>query len=107
HGGDTPLMETIAGVDQKPAVAGYDPDVGGELYTTNGEITDTMYLQEGVLAYTVELDAGSRCGPRRTTTRGNAVGMNRGGFVFQDREADVEAVAAKNIPFMLDLAQSA
>jgi len=36
-------------VDQRPAVAGYDPDVGGELYTTNGEITDTMYLQEGVL----------------------------------------------------------
>ncbi len=107
YGGDTPLMEALAGDDQRPAVAGYDPDVGGELYTTNGEITDTMYLQEGVLAYTVELDGGSGSGVGGTTSTGNTVGMNPGGFVFQDREADVEAVAAKNIPFMLDLAQSA
>src|SRR4051794_30610698 len=105
YGGDNPLMESLAGNDQRPAVAGYDPDVGGELYTTNGEITDTMYLQEGVLAYTVELDGGSGAAVGGTTN--NTFGMNPGGFVFQDRESDVEAVAAKNIPFMLDLAQSA
>src|SRR4051794_19843017 len=107
YGGDTPLMEALAGNDQRPAVAGYDPDVGGELYTTNGEITDTMYLQEKVLAYTIELDGGAGSGVGGTTTANNAVGMNPGGFVFQDREADVEAVAAKNLPFMLDLARSA
>src|SRR3954449_5310641 len=107
YGGDTPLMEALAGNDQRPAVAGYDPDVGGELYTTNGEITDTMYLQEKVLAYTIELDGGAGSGVGGTTTANNAVGMNPGGFVFQDREADVEAVAAKNIPFFMDLAQSA
>ena len=73
YGGDTPLMETLAGTDRNPAVAGYDPDVGGELYTTNGEITDTMYLQENVLGYTVELDGGSgsraSAAPRRPATR--------------------------------------
>ena len=42
-----------------------------------------------------------------TTTAGNAVGSNPGGFVFQDRESDVEAVFAKNLPFMLDLVRSA
>src|SRR6478609_2105198 len=107
YGGDTPLMEALAGNDQVPAVAGYDPDVGGELYTTNGEITDTMYLQHGILSYTIELDGGSGAAVGGTTTAGNAVGSNPGGFVFQDRESDVQAVFAKNLPFMLDLAQSA
>jgi hypothetical protein len=105
YGGDTPLMEALAGTDQVPAVAGYDPDVGGELYTTNGEITDTMYLQENVMGYTVELDGGSGSAVGGTTN--NSFGMNPGNFVFQDRESDVEAVFAKNLPFMLDLARSA
>ncbi|HEY6889181.1 MAG TPA: M14 family zinc carboxypeptidase [Solirubrobacter sp.] len=107
YGGDTPLMEALAGTDQKPAVAGYDPDVGGELYTTNGEITDTMYLQENVMGYTVELDGGSGTPVGGTTTTGNAFGSNPSGFVFQDREADVQDVFARNLPFMLDLARSA
>ncbi|HET7530570.1 MAG TPA: M14 family zinc carboxypeptidase, partial [Mycobacteriales bacterium] len=107
YGGDTPLMAALAGDDQRPAVAGYDPDVGGELYTTNGEITDTMYLQHGVLAYTIELDGGSGAPVGGTTAAGNGVGMDPGGFVFQDREADVAALAAKNLPFFMDLAQSA
>ena len=89
YGGDTPLMEALAGTDQNPAVAGYDPDVGGELYTTNGEITDTMYLQEDVMGYTVELDGGSGTPVGGTTTTGNAFGSNPSGFVFQDRESDV------------------
>ena len=76
-------------------MAGYDPDVGGELYTTNGEITDTMYLQEDVLGYTVELDGGSGTPVGGTTTTGNADGSNPNGFVFQDREADVQAVFAR------------
>ena len=107
YGGDTPLMEALAGTDRNPSVAGYDPDVGGELYTTNGEITDTMYLQDGILGYTIELDGGSGAAVGGTTTAGNAVGSNPGGFVFQDRESDVQAVFAKNLPFMLDLAKSA
>ena len=105
YGGDNPLMEALAGTDRNPSVAGYDPDVGGELYTTNGEITDTMYLQHGILGYTIELDGGAGAPVGGTTTAGNAVGSNPGGFVFQDRESDVEAVFAKNLPFMLDLAQ--
>ncbi|HWK25061.1 MAG TPA: M14 family zinc carboxypeptidase [Solirubrobacter sp.] len=107
YGADNALMVPLAGDDQHPAVQGYDPDVGGELYTTNGEITDTMYLQEGVLGYTVELDGGSGSPVGGTTTAGNSVGSNPSGFVFQDRESDVQDVFARNLPFMLDLAQSA
>src|SRR3954452_24962123 len=64
-----------------------------------------MYLQEKVLAYTIELDGGSGAGVGGTGNNTN--GMNPGGVVFQDRDADVEPVAAKNIPYMLDLAKSA
>jgi len=107
YGTDNPLMEALAGDDRNPGVAGYDPDVGGELYTTNGEVTDTMYLQEGILGYTIELDGGSGSPVGGTTTAGNSVGSNPGGFVFQDRESDVQAVFEKNLPFMLDLIRSA
>ncbi len=107
YGGDNPLMAALAGTDAHPAVAGYDPDVGGELYTTNGDITDTMYERLGILSYTVELDGGSGAPVGGTRSAGNTVGSNPGGFVFQDRESDVEAVFQKNLPFMLDLAKSA
>jgi hypothetical protein len=107
YGTDNPLMEALAGTDQNPSVGGYDPDVGGELYTTNGEITDTMYLQHGILSYTIELDGGSGAPVGGTTQAGNDVGRNPGGFVFQDREADVQSVFANNLPFALDLARSA
>ena len=60
-----------------------------------------------ILGYTIELDGGSGAPVGGTTTAGNAVGSNPAGFVFQDREADVQAVFAKNLPFMLDLAKSA
>jgi hypothetical protein len=80
YGGDTPRTAVPAGDDQRPAGAGYDPDVGGELYTTNGEITDTMYLEHGILAYTIELDGGSGDPVGGTTSAGNGVGMNPGGI---------------------------
>ena len=99
-------MIALAGDDQHPAVAGYDPDVGGELYTTNGEITDTMYLELRRPGLHGRARRRLRLGRRRhddTTPNG----MNPGGFVFQDREADVEAVFQKNLPFFMDLAQSA
>jgi hypothetical protein len=76
YGGDSPLMEALAGTDQVPSVAGDDPDVGGELYTTNGENTDTMYLQENVMGYTVELDGGAGSG---VGGRGSGSGAGAGG----------------------------
>ena len=66
-----------------------------------------MYLQENVMGYTVELDGGAGTPVGGTTTTGNAYGSNPNGFVFQDREADVQDVFARNLPFMLDLARSA
>ena len=40
---DAPLMASLAGDDDNPAVPGFDPDVSAELYTTNGDVTDDAY----------------------------------------------------------------
>ena len=91
-----------------PSVAGYDPDVGGELYTTNGEITDTMYLQHGILSYTIELDGGAGAAVGGTTTAGNAGRLaTRAASSSRTASPTSQAVFAKNLPFMLDLARSA
>jgi hypothetical protein len=103
---DAPLMASLAGDDDNPAVPGFDPDVSAELYTTNGDVTDDAYTTFGTLAYTVELDGGS--GPAVGGTDGtdpNAYAP--GGFVFQDKEADIAAEAKKNLAFALDLGRSA
>ena len=57
---DTPATEALAGLDDDhPAITNFDPDVSGELYTTNGDVTGHVYNRYGSLAYTVELEAGT------------------------------------------------
>jgi Zinc carboxypeptidase/Immune inhibitor A-like, MAM domain len=103
---DTPLMAALAGDDDNPAVAGFDPDVSAELYTTNGDITDDAYHAFGVQAFTVELDGGTG-GAVGGTDESDPDAYTPGGFVFQDSEADIQAEFAKNLAFALDLARSA
>ena len=100
---DAPLMKALAGEDEKPAIEGYDPDVSGELYITNGDVTGDAYNAWGTQAYTVELDGGS--GDPIGGTDGED-GSTPAGFVFQDSEAAVQAVFEKNLAFALDLAKS-
>ena len=57
---DSPATKALAGYDDDhPAIANFDPDVSGELYTTNGDVTGSVYNKYGSLAYTVELEAGT------------------------------------------------
>lgn len=102
---DAPLMKTLAGDDQNPAIVNYDPDVSAELYTVNGDITDNSLTKYGTQAYTVELEGGSGDGVGGTQDNDNAFAP--GGFVFQDSEAEVQRVFEENLPFALDLAKSA
>ncbi len=37
---DDPIYVALSGTDQKPAIDGFNPGVGADLYTTNGETTD-------------------------------------------------------------------
>ena len=43
HPADEPLMTALAGDDAHPGIPTFDPDVGAELYTTNGDTNDHMY----------------------------------------------------------------
>ena len=105
---DDELFEAYAGDDANPAIADkvfnaeteeweitgnrFDPDIGAELYITNGDLTDDAY-EHGILAYTPE---GSQSDI-----------PNVSGFEFQDVEADIEEEFQRHRQFALDLAHSA
>ena len=88
---DDPIFVALTGTDEEPAVEGFDPDVGAELYTTNGEFTDWAHAERDALAWTPELSEG----------------CDGCGFVFPDDEALVQEEFEKNLDFALRVAQSA
>lgn len=88
---DDPIYVALSGTDAKPAIDGYNPGVGADLYTTNGETTDYAHAAHGTLAWTPELGDGP----------------HDDGFVFPDKEGQVQGEFAKNLPFALDVARSA
>jgi hypothetical protein len=88
---DDPLYVALSGTDANPAIQGFDPGVGADLYITNGTTDDYSYAKTGALSWTVELNEG----------------CDGCGFVFPDDEAAVEAEYEKNLPFATDLAETA
>ena len=90
---DDPIFPALAGDDEDPAIQGFDPDLGAELYITNGDTLDTAYNRKNILAYTPE---GSE--PHSTTVSG---------FEFEDVEGQIENEFRDHLPFILDLAESA
>ncbi|MGH2764616.1 MAG: M14 family zinc carboxypeptidase [Actinomycetota bacterium] len=88
---DDPIYMALTGDDDHPAVPGFNPGVGADLYTTNGEFTDWAHGERGTLAWTPELEEGCPgCG-----------------FVFPDNEALVQEQFEKNLDFALNIAESA
>jgi hypothetical protein len=88
---DGPIFLALSGTDANPAIPGFDPGVGADLYTTNGETTDYAHAKANTLAWTPELGEG---------IPGN-------GFVFPDDEGLIQTEFEKNLPFALDVAKSA
>ena len=88
---DEPVMTALAGDDENPAIETFDPDVGAELYTTNGDTNDHMYKSTRTLSFT----------PEGTAAATGSV------FAFQDSETDVQAEFERHVQFALDLARSA
>ena len=88
---DEPVMTALAGDDEHPAIETFDPDVGAELYTTNGDTNDHMYKSTRTLSFT----------PEGTAAATGSV------FAFQDSETDVQAEFERHVQFALDLARSA
>ena len=89
---DEPLMTALAGDDENPGIPLFDPDVGAELYTTNGDTNDDLYARTKTISYTPEGSPGVGTGS---------------GFIFQDVEADVQEEFERHTQFALDLARSA
>ena len=103
---DDKLFEAYAGDDENPAIRGgfnadgtwnpvpnrFDPDIGAELYITNGDLTDDAY-EHGILAYTPE------------GTESDI--PNVSGFEFPDDERLIEEEFQRHRLFSLDLAHSA
>ena len=73
----------LSGTDAKPAIDGFNPGVGADLYTTNGETTDFAHAMGGALAWTPELGDGP----------------HDDGFVFPDKEGNVQHEFSKTLPF--------
>jgi hypothetical protein len=88
---DDPIFLALSGTDANPAIPGFDPGVGADLYTTNGETTDYAHAKANTLAWTPELGEG---------IPGN-------GFVFPDDEELVQQEFLNTLPFDLDVAKSA
>ena len=109
---DDGIFTALAGDDVEPGIADktfdeetgewhatanrFDPDLGAELYITNGDTLESAY-EEGILAFTPE---GSEPDPAK-------VPPGSSGFEFQDDEADIQAEFERHRLFSIDLAQSA
>ncbi|HEU4404087.1 MAG TPA: M14 family zinc carboxypeptidase [Polyangiaceae bacterium] len=88
---DDPIYVALTGTDADPAVEGFDPGPGADLYITNGEFTDWAHATQDVLAWTPELSEGCE-------------GCN---FVFPDDEELVQEEFERNLQFALNVARSA
>jgi hypothetical protein len=100
---DLSIFRALGGTDERPAVpdrlpassrTSYHAAPGWNLYTTNGEYTDFAYATHGTIAFTPELTSGVEAGAFY-------------GFVFPDDEIRLEALFRDNLPFALDLIESA
>jgi Zinc carboxypeptidase/Immune inhibitor A peptidase M6 len=88
---DDPIYLALSGIDTNPAIPGFNPGVGADLYTTNGEFTDWAHGEEGALAWTPELSEGCKgCG-----------------FEFPDNEGKIQHEFETNLEFALNVARSA
>ncbi|MBD8022128.1 M14 family metallopeptidase [Microbacterium gallinarum] len=104
---DDVIYEAMVGDDENPAVAGYDPDISAELYTTNGDLDSHMQEAHGTLGFTPEMstcEAAVESVPDDEWTLDDCQFL---GFDFPDDESLIQAEFEKNIPFALAVAESA
>ncbi len=102
---DDEIAEALAGDDAHPAVPGYDPDLGAELYTTNGD-TDEHASSYGTIAFTPEM---STCATISALDPDDAFAPEdcESVFNFPDSEPLIQAEYAKNLAFAVSVAKSA
>ncbi|TMR33454.1 zinc carboxypeptidase [Nonomuraea zeae] len=105
---DDLIFEALLGDDANPAVPTYDPDIGAELYTTNGEFDGQMTNVRGAMSITPEMstcEAAAESDPNDEWELADCAGGL--GFTFPDDEALIQAEFLKNVPLAVATAKTA
>jgi hypothetical protein len=103
---DDVIHDALVGDADHPAVPGSTPELGAQLYTTNGETdgqTDNTY---GTLTITPEMatcTTAANYDPNDDVEPGDCGSI----FEFPDNEALIQREFTQNLPFALSVAQSA
>ena len=107
---DDPLFLAYTGTDASPAVQGFDPGVGADLYTTNGTTDDYSYLKTGALSWTpssrkgaTAADSSSRT--TRPSSKPSSSGTCRSPSTWRSRRPPRPIpcrISAPRSPFYLD-----
>ena len=101
--GDLGVYRALAGTDVRPSVIDrlpspgrgwYHPAPSWNLYPTNGDYNDWAYARDGTISFTPELTSGYE-------------GSTYYGFEFPDDEAKLRQLFTDNLPFALDVLESA
>lgn len=103
---DDVIHDALLGDIDDPAVPGYTPELGAQLYTTNGDTDGQADNVYGALAITPEMatcESAARSDPDDEWEPGDC----GSGFEFPDDETLIEKEFRKNIPFALSVAKSA
>jgi hypothetical protein len=103
---DDLIHRAILGDIDSPAVPGYVPQLGAQLYTTNGEFDGQMENTFGTLTQTPEMSTcvtAANSDPDDDVEPGGCASL----FSFPDNEALIQAEFEKNVPYAIDVAKSA
>jgi zinc carboxypeptidase/immune inhibitor InhA-like protein len=103
---DDHVWEALLGDDANPAVPGYDPDLGAELYTTNGDTDGHMTEKYGILTTTPEMSTCqtvSASDPNDQWDPADCASV----FNFPDDERLIQQEFQKNLPLAIATVKSA
>ncbi|HEX4817020.1 MAG TPA: M14 family zinc carboxypeptidase, partial [Nonomuraea sp.] len=104
---DDLIFEAMLGDDAHPAVPTYDPDIGAELYTTNGETDGHMTNLRGVMSITPEMSTCESAAERNPDDEWTPDDCAGGlGFTFPDDEELIQEEFAMNVPLALAAART-
>ncbi|MEV0587166.1 M14 family zinc carboxypeptidase [Nonomuraea sp. NPDC050310] len=104
---DDLVHEAILGDTAKPAVENYVPEIGAQLYTTNGETDGHFENAFGALTHTPEMSTCQRAADHDPADEWTRDDCDATGFVFPDDERLIAWEVAKNVPYALSVAKSA
>ncbi|TMQ93322.1 zinc carboxypeptidase [Actinomadura soli] len=103
---DDAIHDALLGDIDHPAVPGYTPELGAQLYTTNGDTDGQADNVYGALSITPEMatcESAARSDPDDEWEPGDCAS----GFEFPDDETLIQKEFQKNIPFAFSVAKSA